>query len=50
MFSQHLTLHHCHHINILLKDTRLVMNQSMIDTVVQVISDIRHDFGHSLNS
>lgn len=44
---QRVTLHHRHHISLILKDTKFIMNQSLIDAVVHVIGDIRYDLWHS---
>ena len=41
---QRVPLHNRHHISLILKDTKFIMNQSLIDAVVHVIGDIRYDF------
>ncbi len=47
---QRVTLHHRHHISLILKDTKFIMNQSLIDAVVHVIGDIRYDFWNANHS
>ena len=37
-----LPIHHRHHINITIHDTHCTLNQSMVDTVIRSVNDIRY--------